>query len=171
MKAPRLFYILFFLDCIALLAYGLYLQHVDGLEPCPLCIFQRWAYIGVALVAIAAAIQGPGLLGIRIYSGLITLTSMVGAGIAGRQVWLQHLPADQVPACGPDLEYMLEVFTFSETLKNVFTGSGECAEVDWTFLGLSIAEWSLICFVIYAIVALVHCIRGRLLPAGSWLDI
>ena len=171
MKAPRIFYILFFIDCVCLLAYGLYLQHVDGLEPCPLCIFQRWAYIAVAVFAFIGAAHGPGLLGIRIYSGLISLASLVGAGIAGRQVWLQHLPADQVPACGPDLEYMLEVFSLSETLKSVFTGSGECAEVNWTFLGLSIAEWSLICFVVYTLVALLHCIRGRLLATGSWLDI
>ncbi|MFT7459657.1 MAG: disulfide bond formation protein DsbB [Planctomycetota bacterium] len=166
MKTPRLFYLSLALACASLLAYGYYLQFVDGLEPCPLCIFQRLAYIAIVIISFVGFVHAPGKTGIRFYSGLNTLASLIGASIAGRQVWLQHLPADKVPACGPDLEYMLEVFSFGETLQKVFKGSGECAVVDWTFLGFSIAEWSLLCFVCMAIICSVHVFRGRI---TSWL--
>ena len=166
MKKPRLFYLLLFLSCSSLLAYGYYLQFVDGLEPCPLCIFQRVAYMATGLIAFIGLLHGPSLLGIRIYGVLLSVASLVGAMIAGRQVWLQHLPSDQVPECGPGLEYMMQVFSFTETLQKVFTGSGECAEVVWTFLGLSIAEWSLAWFLTIATLCIVHTVRGQL---NSWL--
>lgn len=166
MKAPRTFYLFIALSCASLLGYGYYLQFFQGQEPCPLCIFQRLAYFSVAIIAFAGLVHAPEKIGIRVYSGLITVASMIGAGIAAYQVWLQHLPADKVPECGPGLDYMLEVFSFTETLKMVFTGSGECAEVDWTFLSLSIAEWSLLCFTGLAALAVLHTIRGRI---NSWL--
>ena len=162
MKAPRLFYLGLALICACLLAYGYYLQFVDGLEPCPLCILQRAAYFAVLVIALIGCIHAPGIGGIRIYSSLITLASLIGACIAGRQVWLQHLPADKVPECGPGLEYMLEVFSFGETMQKVFKGSGECAVVDWTFLSFSIAEWSLLWFIGLTVLAISHAIRGRL---------
>lgn len=151
----RLFYFSIFLVCTALLGFGLYLEHVVGLDPCPLCVFQRIAYITIGIIALLAAIHGPGYIAIRFYSGLITIAALTGGGIAARQVWLQHLPADQVPECGPGLDYMLDAFPFAEAMKMVLSGSGECAEVHWRFLGMSIAEWSLIWFVIFIIVALV----------------
>jgi disulfide bond formation protein DsbB len=166
MKAPRPFYLLLALGCSALLAYGYYLQFVDELEPCPLCIFQRIAYFTVILISLVGLIHGPGVVGIRVYSALLGVASLLGAAIAGRQVWLQHLPADKIPECGPDLEYMLEIFSYTETLEKVFTGSGECAVVDWTFLSFSIAEWSLFCFVCMAILCAVYAVRGRI---NSWL--
>ncbi|MCZ6503469.1 MAG: disulfide bond formation protein B [Gammaproteobacteria bacterium] len=166
MKAPRLFYLILALGCASLLGYGYYLQFVDGLEPCPLCIFQRIAYIGIIIISFIGLIHGPGLTGIRLYSGLLSITSLTGAGIAARQVWLQHLPPGKVPECGPDLEYMMEVFSFAQTLQKVFTGSGECAVVDWTFLGLSIAEWSLLCFLGLACLCFIHTLRGRI---NNWL--
>ncbi len=166
MKAPRLFYLLLALGCSSLLGCGYYLQFVAGLEPCPLCIFQRIAYISIIIISFAGLVHGPGRIGIRVYSSLLSIASLIGAAIAGRQVWLQHLPADQVPECGPDLDYMLELFSFAETLQKVFTGSGECAEVQWTFLGLSIPEWSLICFLGLACTCLVHCLRGRI---NNWI--
>jgi disulfide bond formation protein DsbB len=90
---------------------------------------------------------------------MILISAVIGAGIAGRQVWLQHLPPDAVPACGPGLEFMLDVFPLAEALKMVFTGSGECAEVNWTFIGFSIAEWSLVCFTVIAISSILHLLN------------
>lgn len=135
------------LVCAALLGYGYVLQYVDGLEPCPLCMVQRGFFYAVLAIFLVAAIHGPGRGGTAVYCGAIVLFALGGAATAGRQVWLQHLPADKVPACGPDLFFMLENLPLARTLEKVFFGSGECAVVDWTFLGLSIAEWSLAWFV------------------------
>jgi disulfide bond formation protein DsbB len=152
----RLFFLGIFIICATLLGFGYFLQFVKGLEPCPLCIFQRIAYIAIMMVAVIASIHGPSGLWTKLYSSLILVGAVVGAVIAGRQVWLQHMPADQVPACGPGLDFMLDVFPLTETLRMVFTGSGECAEVQWTFLSFSIAEWSLFWFVSFAIAALLY---------------
>jgi disulfide bond formation protein DsbB len=162
MISSRPYYLLLTVGCIGLLGYGYYLQFYQDLEPCPLCIFQRIAYIAVIIFATIGLIHGPKGIGLRIYSSLVALSALIGAGIAGRQVWLQHLPADQVPACGPDLGFMLDAFPLTETIQMVFTGSGECAEVDWTFLTLSIAEWSLICFSLIVITSIVHAIRKKI---------
>jgi disulfide bond formation protein DsbB len=151
----RWFYFLIFAVCLALLGFGLYLEHGMGLEPCPLCIFQRIAYITVAVIAFIALLHGFGGVSSRIYCGLIALAALGGAVIAGRQVWLQHLPADKVPACGPGLDYILDTFPLAKALKMVLGGSGECAEVQWQFLGFSIAEWSLICFLLLIAASLV----------------
>ena len=139
--------------CAALLAYAYYLQYFDGQDPCPLCLVQRGFYYGIGLVLLAGAIHGPGRLGARVYAGLAFLLALGGLATASRQVWLQHLPADQVPACGPDLYFMVENFPFSRTLQLLLRGSGQCAEVHWKFLGLSIAEWSLAWFVLFALYA------------------
>jgi len=146
MPSPRIIFSIIFAICASLLGFGLYLEHAVGLEPCPLCIFQRVAYIAIGLFALIAAIHNPQKLFARIYTGLILITSLCGAGIAGRQIWLQHLPEDKIPECGPGLEYMLDAFPFTEALRMILSGSGECAEVQWTFLSLSIAEWSIVCF-------------------------
>ncbi|HVF63909.1 MAG TPA: disulfide bond formation protein B, partial [Casimicrobiaceae bacterium] len=132
----------------ALLAYAYYAQFVLELEPCPLCIFQRIAMIALFVVALAAAIHAPRGSGRRVYGALASLAALAGVAIAGRHVWLQHLPPDQVPACGPGLDYLLDTFPLSQTLRKVFTGSGECAEIDWRFAGLSMPEWTLIAFVL-----------------------
>jgi protein dithiol:quinone oxidoreductase len=151
----RLFYISIFLICGALLGFGLYLEHGKGLEPCPLCVFQRIAFISIAMIALIAALHGPDRMAIWFYNGLISLAALIGGGIATRQVWLQHLPADQVPECGPGLDYMLETFPLGQALQMILSGSGECAEVGWSFLGFSIAEWSLLWFLIFLITGLV----------------
>ncbi len=153
MRTTLLFYLGVFLICLALLGFGLYLEHVKGLEPCPLCVFQRIAFIAIGLIALIAAFHGPGSIMHVLYSMLLAIAALAGAGIAGRQVWLQHLPADQVPECGPGLDYMLEAFPLTDALKMVFSGSGECAEVHWRFIGLSIAEWSLVWFILFFIAA------------------
>ena len=145
--SPRVGNLLGLLVCSGLMAYALYAQHVLGLEPCPLCIFQRVAVIGLGLVFALAALQGPGVGGRRVYGALISLTAAAGAGVAGRHLWLQSLPSERVPACGPGLDYMLEEFPFTEVLRTVLSGSGECAKVDWSFLGLAMPGWVLIAVV------------------------
>jgi disulfide bond formation protein DsbB len=144
------------LVCALLLGFGYYLQYVQGLDPCPLCLVQRgFFYAVLALFAIAA------LHPLRFYAGLAAFFALGGAAAAGRQVWLQHLPPDKVPQCGPDLFFMIENFPLSRTLRTLVAGTGECAVVDWTFLGLSIAEWSLAWFVALFFYALRLALRGR----------
>jgi disulfide bond formation protein DsbB len=133
-----------FLACVAMLAYAFYSQFHDGLDPCPLCIFQRIGVAALGVVFLLALLHNPGLIGARIYAILIAVTASAGAAVAGRHVWLTHLPPDQVPACGPGLEYMLEVFPLGDTLRMVLTGSGECAKIDWQLFGLSMPAWVLI---------------------------
>ena len=152
----RIFYFSMAGCCIFLLGFGLYLEHVKGLEPCPLCIFQRLAYIAIFLTAVIAAIHAPGKTFARIYSGLITLIALSGTAIAARQVWLQHLPPDKVPECGPGLDYMLDTFPMAQALKMIFSGSGECAEIQWQFISLSIAEWSLVFFIFFVILNIIY---------------
>ena len=151
---PRLQFALPSLACAGLLGFGLFLQYGNGLDPCPLCLVQRGFFLLVLLVFAAAAVHDPKRLGRILYASFGFLFALCGVAVAGRQVWLQHLPADQVPACGPDLYFMLENMPLARTLEKLFKGSGQCAAVDWTFLGLSIAEWSLAWFVALAWYAL-----------------
>jgi disulfide bond formation protein DsbB len=122
---------------------------------------QRGFYYGVALVFALAALHSPGKTGKTIYCSLATLLALGGFGVAGRQVWLQHLPADQVPECGPGLEFMLEMYTPFDVLKRVLRGTGDCAKVDWTFLSFSIAEWSLFCFSLILFTAFIQWRAAR----------
>jgi disulfide bond formation protein DsbB len=133
--------------CVGLMLAALVLQHSLNLEPCPLCIFQRAFVIGLGVVMLIGALHNPKGVGRKVYGALVLLFAVAGVVVAGRHVWLQHLPADEVPDCGPGLQYMLDAFPLSETLELVFKGSGECAEVQWTFLSLSIPEWTLIVFL------------------------
>ena len=145
--------------CLALLGFAYYTQYALYLEPCPLCIFQRIAFLAIAVVAIAAVLHNPGRTGRRIYGALALLAAGAGAAIAGRHVWLTYLPAEEVPPCGPGLEYMFDTFPFSDVLRRVFTGSGECANVDWSFAGLSMPEWTLVWFVLLALGAAYYGFR------------
>ena len=135
-----------FLFCASVLAYAYFLQFQEGLEPCPLCIFQRVAFISMGIMFLIAAIHHAGGIAGRLYAIFISIAGLAGIGVAGRHVWLQHLPTDQVPECGPGLAYMLDVFPLFEALRMAFTGSGECADVAWTFLGLSMPTWALLSF-------------------------
>ncbi len=150
----RLYFAAPALACAGLLAFGYYLQYFDHQDPCPLCLVQRGFYYGILLVFAVAALHSPGRTGKFVYCATATIFALGGFGVAARQVWLQHLPADQVPACGPDLFFMVENFPLSRTLEKLFMGSGQCAEVTWKFLGLSIAEWSLAWFAAFALDAL-----------------
>jgi disulfide bond formation protein DsbB len=154
MNRNRLLYALPALVCAALLAFGYYLQYFQRQDPCPLCLVQRGFFYGVLAVSALAALHFPGRGGRRAYCAAAFFFAAGGFGVAARQVWLQHLPSDQVPACGPDLFYMMENFPLARTLEKLFMGSGQCAEVNWRFLGLSIAEWSLAWFAALALYAL-----------------
>lgn len=143
-----------FLVCSGLIADALYLQQARHLEPCPLCIFQRIAFIAAAVVFLAGALQNPRRTGIRIYAALALLSNLIGAGIATRHVWIQHLPPDQIPSCGPDLSYMLDTLPLQSVITTVLKGSGECAAVTWRFLGLSMPAWALVFFLLLAVYCL-----------------
>ena len=146
------------LVCVLLLGYAYYLQYVRGLESCPLCLVQRGFFYAVLIVFGVAALHGK----MRwLYASLVLLFAAGGMTAAGRQLWLQSLPPDKVPQCGPDLYFMLQNFPLSRTLEKLITGTGECAVVDWSFLGLSIAGWSLVWFVILALYAAWLALRSR----------
>lgn len=162
MQRQRLPYALLAAGCAGLLAFGYYLQYVRGLEPCPLCLIQRGAFHGLIVLGTLAALAGPGPRGVRVWSALVALCALAGAAVAGRQVWLQHLPPDLVPACGPGLEFMWKSFPMEQFIRELVQGSGECAEAGWTFLSLSIAEWSLAAFVVIVLLALAHVARPAL---------
>jgi len=153
MSNPRVLFALPALACAALLGFGYYLQYFQGQDPCPLCLVQRGFYYGVLLVFAIAALHAPARTGNSVYCAAATLFALGGFGVAARQVWLQHLPVDQVPACGPDLFFMMENFPLRRMLEKLFLGSGQCAEVNWRFLGFSIAEWSLAWFAALAVYA------------------
>jgi protein dithiol:quinone oxidoreductase len=133
-----------FAACAGLMAYALYAQHGLGLEPCPLCIFQRVAVIVLGLVFLLAAIHNPQRRGARVYGVLLGTIALGGAGVAAHHVRVQNLPAGEIPACGPGLDYMLDTFPLRETLALVFRGSGDCGEADWAFAGLSMPGWVLV---------------------------
>jgi disulfide bond formation protein DsbB len=143
----RIGQVLGFFVCLGLLGYAYYLQYVDGIEPCPLCILQRVAVAGMGLVFLVAAFHNPGRIGAIVYALLQLAIGGAGAAVALRQLWLQSLPKDQVPACGMSLNYMLDTLPLADTVKKVFEGSGECAEKGWVFLHLSIAGWTLVFFI------------------------
>ena len=161
----RTLYTLGFLMCVVMMGTALlFFQRFLGLEPCPLCILQRVVVISLGIVLLVAAIQGPRGWGNRLYGALIMLIAGAGAAVAGRHLWLQSLPADQVPECGPTLDYILEVFPLSKALQLVLRGSGECAKIEWQFLDLSIPGWTLIAFsgfILFGLILLLHPRRAR----------
>lgn len=158
---PRLGYVAGLLMSGGLIAYALYLQYYEYQNPCPLCIMQRVVHIVLMVVFLLGALHGPRRTGVYVYSALLTVISLVGAGIATRHVWLQHLPKDKVPECGPGLNYMLDRFPLVEAFAKIFRGSGECAEVGWKLLGLSVAEWSLAWFILLGAWAVYIAVAAR----------
>ncbi|WP_300411983.1 disulfide bond formation protein B [uncultured Alcanivorax sp.] len=157
--APRQLNLLALLACIAAMAGALYLQHVDGLEPCPLCIFQRIGVIAAALILLIATLHGPQRTGVRIYGALTGLAAIAGGAVSIRHIWLQNLPPDQVPSCILPLDYMLETLPLWDVLSQVLSGTAQCAEVTWTFLGLSIAEGTLIAFICFTLFGVMQLVR------------
>lgn len=141
--------------CVLMMAVALALEHIAGLAPCPLCIFQRVGVIATAIVLAVAALHNPaGRTGRAFYGVLSLITVAGGAFVAGRHVWLQSLPADDVPSCGPNLDYMMDMLPLQDVVAMVLTGSGECAEIDFSLLGLSLPGWTLIGFLFLALVPL-----------------
>lgn len=147
-------YLAGFFVCAGLIAFALFLQYVKGEDPCPLCMLQRLAFIALGAIFLVAAIHHPRRAGSIVYGALLVLFAAAGAAVAGRQVWLQSLPKHLVPECGPGLDFILSRFPLSKAIDMVLRGSGECAEKGWVFLGLSIAGWALVWFVLLGILAL-----------------
>lgn len=141
---PRLWLLVGFLGCVSLLGVGAYLQFVEQLEPCPLCISQRLAILATGVIMLAGAIHGKGY---KVYGVLSALAAVAGGCISSRHIWLQHLPPEEVPECSPGLEYALQNFPLGDTIKLMLSGTGECATIDWTLLGLSIPQLTLMAFI------------------------
>jgi disulfide bond formation protein DsbB len=158
-RHPRRLLTLVAAACVGLLVFGLYLQHTVGLEPCPMCIVQRYALLLVALLAGVAAASS-GRRSRQIGVGLMGAMALAGAFVAARQTWLQWNPPE-VLTCGRDFYGMIESFPLKRAITMIFKGSGDCSAVDWTFLGLSIANWSFLCFSAIALLALVLLWRPR----------
>ena len=149
------------LSSIIGLTFALYLEHVQGLEPCPLCVFQRVGLIGMGLIALLAFIHNPISNAMkRGYALLAAVAIGWSVAVAARHVWLQHLPPDKVPSCGPGLNYLVDALPFNAVLKEVLSGSGECAVIDWTFLGQSLPFWSLIYFSLILLICLWQLFRS-----------
>lgn len=131
-----------------MMGYALYAEHVLLLTPCPLCVFQRMAVISLGIIFLVAALHNPAGKGRIVYTLLLLAAAGAGIGVAGWHVWLQSLPADEVPACGPGFDYIIDAFPLSDALKMIFSGSGECASIDWQFVGLSMPAWVLIALTV-----------------------
>lgn len=148
-----------FAVCCGLMGFALFAQHVLLLDPCPLCVFQRVAVISIGVIFLVAALHNPHGAGRIVYAVLLVVAAGAGAAVAGRHAWLQQLPPDQVPSCGPGLDYMLDTLPFTEVLSNVFSGSGECAEIVWQFLGLSMPAWVLVWMIAIGVAGLWNNLR------------
>lgn len=147
---------------IGLMSFAFFLEYVLELEPCPLCMAQRIVFVTLAVIFLLACIHGPAKTGSTVYGLLGALVSLAGLALAWRQLWLQSLPADQAPACGPSLEYMLEAFPLSEVISVMLRGSGDCAEVQWVFLGLSIPGWTAVAFAGFCVLSVFTIFRHRI---------
>lgn len=153
---PRIWFLLAGSSCFAMLGVGAFFQFVMDLAPCPLCISQRIAILLLGIVFLTAAAHNPARKGINIYAILGALVAVAGGSISARHVWIQHLPPNEVPECGPGLSYVFENFPLTETLKLMLSGTGECAKVDWSLFGISIPGWTLVAFVGLAIVSVLQ---------------
>lgn len=154
-----------FLVCTGLIGFALWLQYVAGLEPCPLCMIQRVCFAAVGVVFLVAAIAGPHGFFVKVYGTLAALLAATGAGFAMRHVWLQWYPPE-TESCTADLFTQLQRLPFASVIERALYATGDCARVDWRFLGLSIAEWSLVWFVALLLWALVYLTRRQ--AQGDW---
>lgn len=148
-----------FVVCAIFIAIAYYMQYVMYLEPCPLCMVQRVVIMLIGLVGIVAFIHNPSKRGKIQYSVALVVISIFGAAIAGRHVWLQNLPSDRVPECFPGIGFILANNPFMDAVRIILGGTGECAETQWTFLGLSIPGWTLVFFVTFFGLALIQIVK------------
>jgi len=153
---PRGWFILGAVCCFIMSGVAAYFQLVEELEPCPLCISQRIALLLVGIIFLMAVLHNPSHKGVVIYSFLGSIVALCGAGISARHVWLQNLPPELIPECGPGIGYVFDNFPLSETLKLMLNGTGDCAEVLWTFMDISIPGWTLLAFVFLAGISLLQ---------------
>lgn len=155
--SPRQVFAVISAACFGLIGFGLVLQHQVGLEPCPMCILQRYAFASIGLVALIAAIHGPVRLGVQVYGVLVGALAIAGGSVSVRQSLLQRFPKPELASnCGADLDFLLGNFPLAQALPKIFSGTGDCAKVEWSLLGLSIAEWAFVWFAL-------------LLATGAWL--
>jgi protein dithiol:quinone oxidoreductase len=147
--------------CAVLYSYALYVQFALNIEPCPMCIFQRIVFIVMGIVFLVGAIQNPRDNGRKIYGLVLLLAAFVGIGIAARHIWIQHQPPDPFAGCAPGWNYMISNFPLSKALKMAFTGSADCSQITWTFLGLSMPVWTLVCYALLGVGAVWAGFRRR----------
>jgi protein dithiol:quinone oxidoreductase len=148
--SSRLLFLAGFLATAGLMGAALVFQYGMGLEPCPLCIVQRWFVIAIGLVLLAGALHNPRAWGRRLYGLGVVVLAGLGAAVAARHVWIQHLPPGQLAGCGGGLDYMLQSFPLLKTATLLWAGTSDCAEVTWSFLGLSMAGWMVLWFAGFA---------------------
>jgi disulfide bond formation protein DsbB len=165
--SPRLLNFAGFFACAALMGYALYAQHVLGLDPCPLCIFQRVGIIALGIVFLVAALHNPKRWGAYIYGALIALAALATIGVAARHLYVQSLPSGSVPACGAPLNVLLQFTPILEVIRKVLIGGGECQEVNWRFLGLAMPAWVLICALALGAGGVLANLRGVFRGRGA----
>ncbi|AOA59711.1 disulfide bond formation protein B [Acinetobacter larvae] len=150
-----------FLASVIGMAFALYLEHVKGLDPCPLCIFQRIGLIGLGFFSLLAFLHNPNSnVAKRVYAALASISILWSLAIAGRHIWIQSLPPDQVPSCGPGLDYLVSALPLQVVFQEVLSGSGECAAIDWQFLGLALPVWSSVFFAILTLIGIWQALRS-----------
>lgn len=157
----RSYYFLLFFVCHELLVAAYYFEYYLGLEPCPLCMVSRAVVLMLGSGFLLAAFHNPTGITRKVYHLLFSAISLLGILVSGRHTYLQSLPADEVPSCGPSLDYMLETLPMSDVLKEVLHGSGECAEVSWRFLSLSMPVWMLIVFSLFLLLAMLPLFKSN----------
>lgn len=148
------------LACLALLAYALYVQFELNIQPCPLCILQRIAFMAMAVAFVVATVHAPRGRGRLAYAALTAAAALAGGAVAVRQLWLQMQPPAPFGSCGAPLNYMIQNLPLADVVRKVFTGSGDCAVVDWRFLGLPMPFWTLVWFVLLA-AWMIWAVRAR----------
>jgi disulfide bond formation protein DsbB len=150
-KSLRLYSFVPFITTVLLLAYAYYEEYVEYLDPCPLCMVQRLVFAIIGVLFLLTLVKPPQFVLRKVVAVIIAIVSLMGAAVSSRHIWIQNLPPDEVPACGPGLFYMLDTLPFGAVLQEILHGSGECAEVSWRFLGLTMPMWTLVCFIGFVI--------------------
>jgi len=152
----RLFALCVFYTAIMMATAVFYFQNHLGYEPCVLCVAQRIGAISVGVIALIAVIHGRWY---RFYAGLLTVAAGLGTAVAGRHIWIQNLPEDEVPVCGPSFDYIVDAFPWQDALEMILSGDGNCADIHWSLMGLSIPAWTLVAFVGLLLVSVVILFR------------